>query len=118
MMRMKQRYWQFLEGEGRVYKKLLLSLIAELKHLVVPVSPSETLHYLPYDLIVSLTSYPPRFKDLHKTIKTLVNKSLKPDKVILWISYSDKALIPHKVKQIEKKVQFFNIMYCDDLGPG
>ena len=37
-------------------------------------------------LIVSLTSYPLRINTIHKTINTLLNQTLKPDRVILWLT--------------------------------
>ena len=37
-------------------------------------------------IIISLTSYPPRIRAVHKTIETLLNQSLKADKVILWLA--------------------------------
>lgn len=40
-------------------------------------------------LIVSLTSYPARINSVHKTIRTILTQSLKPDKVILWLEKSE-----------------------------
>jgi len=37
-------------------------------------------------LIVSLTSYPARINSVHITINTLLQQSLKPNKVILWLA--------------------------------
>ena len=51
---------------------------------------SKKKHQLPAPLIVSLTSYPVRFKTLPKTLKCLLNQSIIPDKIILWIAYEDK----------------------------
>lgn len=118
MMRLKQWYWSFLAGQGRAYKLLVLSIVAEIKHLFTPLAPSNKTNFLSHQLVVSLTSYTPRFKDLHKTLKTLVNQSLRPDKIVLWLSYEDKNNLPEKVKQLQKQIDFFEIRYCDDLGPG
>ena len=38
------------------------------------------------NIIISLTSYPARIKDVHITINSLLNQSLKPYKTILWLS--------------------------------
>ena len=38
------------------------------------------------DIIVSLTTYPGRINTVHQTIETLLNQSLKADKVILWLA--------------------------------
>lgn len=37
-------------------------------------------------IIVSLTSYPQRMYDIHFCLHSLLNQSLKPDKLILWLS--------------------------------
>ena len=37
-------------------------------------------------LIISLTSYPARINTVNKTIETLLNQSLKADKIILWLA--------------------------------
>lgn len=38
------------------------------------------------ELIVSLTSYPLRINKIHKTVNTLLNQTLKPDRVVLWLT--------------------------------
>ena len=60
-------------------------------------------HNLPGNLIVSLTSYPPRFSTLSLTIKTLLSQSVRPDKVILWVSEDDFKLLPNNVKYLENE---------------
>ena len=46
-------------------------------------------HTLPGELIVSLTSHPPRFKFVETTLKCLLTQSVKPDRIILWITAKD-----------------------------
>lgn len=41
------------------------------------------------ELIVSLTSYPPRINTVYKTIETILSQTLKADKVILWLADSE-----------------------------
>lgn len=41
------------------------------------------------ELIVSLTSYPPRIQTVHKTIETILGQTLKADRVILWLAESE-----------------------------
>lgn len=55
-------------------------------------------------VIVSLTSYPERFNDLPKTLYSLLNQSLKPDKVILWLDEDLKSLnsIPYEITRFIK----------------
>lgn len=40
-------------------------------------------------LIVSLTSYPPRFNSVFLTIESLLNQNLRPDKIILWLAQEE-----------------------------
>ncbi|WP_300754472.1 glycosyltransferase [uncultured Brachyspira sp.] len=40
-------------------------------------------------LIVSLTSYPERIYDIDIVIYSIINQSIKPDKIILWLSYDE-----------------------------
>ena len=37
-------------------------------------------------LIVTLTSFPERINEVHLCINTLLNQTLKPDKIILWLA--------------------------------
>lgn len=59
-------------------------------------------HSLDKELIVSLTSYPKRFNILPLTIQSLLNQSVKPDRIILWLYKGDYKLLPSTVKNLEK----------------
>ncbi len=54
-------------------------------------------HGLPGELIVSLTSYPPRFRTLDLTLRCLLTQTVRPDRVILWIAEADMAKLPPAV---------------------
>ena len=41
------------------------------------------------NIIISLTSYPPRIKSVHITIKSLIKQTLKPNLIILWLAESE-----------------------------
>ena len=77
-----------------------------------PLNEDAPPHGLPARLIVSLTSYPRRFGTLHLTIKSLLDQSVKPDHVILWIDRWAQGQIPPKVAGLEG--EFFSICPCDD----
>jgi hypothetical protein len=64
-------------------------------------------------LIVSLTSYPPRFRTLAYTLKSLLTQSLKADRIILWIAHEDRAALPKNVLDLEQSS--LEIAYCEDL---
>jgi len=104
-MKLKLLYWKLESIIYEIYARFLL---------FPGLLPSKK-HSLPNKLIVSLTSYPPRFSKLHLTIKSLLAQSVKPNKVILWIAQGDKNCIPRVLKRFEKKYNWFDIKFCDDL---
>ena len=55
-------------------------------------------------VIVSLTSYYERFEKLPVTLYSLLNQSLKPDKIILWLDKKseDLAYLPYEITQFFK----------------
>jgi|GEM_PF-448927 len=64
--------------------------------------------------IVSLTSYGKRLKDTAPyAIITLLNQSVKPDKIILWIAYKDKENAPQIMNDLVEKG--LEIRYCEDI---
>lgn len=68
-------------------------------------------------LIISLTSFPERIYDSHFTIYSLLNQSLKPDKVILWLAQNQfpngESDIPYNILNLKKNG--LSIEWCDDL---
>lgn len=70
-------------------------------------------HKLPSQLIVSLTSYPPRFNTLPLTLKCLLTQTIIPDRLILWIAHQDKELLTIDILSLQKRG--LEILYCDDL---
>lgn len=54
-------------------------------------------HGLPSELIVSLTSYPPRFDSLHLTLLSLLTQNTKADRTILWVAEEDYSKLPQEV---------------------
>lgn len=72
-------------------------------------------HGLPGELIVSLTSYPPRFPTLIHTLRCLLTQSVRPDRVVLWIAASDEAELPAEVTELRRRG--LQVRTCPDLGP-
>lgn len=58
------------------------------------------------EIIISLTSYPARIGTVHQTIKTLLNQSMKADKVILWLAPEQ---FPNREKDLPKQL----LALCD-----
>lgn len=70
-------------------------------------------HTLPAPLIVSLTSYPPRFVTLALTLKSLLLQTIKPDVVVLWIAERDKDTLTKDILAL--KCYGLTIAFCEDL---
>lgn len=64
-------------------------------------------------LIVSLTSYPPRFATLSLTLRSLLDQSTAADRTILWIAQSDMGQLPKAVRNLEQ--HGLEIRSCPDL---
>lgn len=70
-------------------------------------------HLLPSQIIISLTSYPPRFGHLRNTLISLLDQKMPADLVVLWIAESDAATLPADVRSLE--LAGLTIRMCDDL---
>ncbi|WP_174502751.1 hypothetical protein [Acidiphilium sp. C61] len=57
-------------------------------------------HDLKNKVIISLTSYPSRFQTVYFTIISLLNQSIKPDKIILWVFKNEYNLLPRKIIEL------------------
>lgn len=69
------------------------------------------------NVIVSLTSYPARIDTIHLTITTLLNQTVKPRSVILWLADEqfpeDEKELPLKLLSLKNKG--LEIRFCDDI---
>lgn len=64
--------------------------------------------------IVSLTSYKKRLIDTAPyAIITLLNQSIKPNKVVLWVAHEDKEVIPDVLHKLTEKG--LEIRFCEDM---
>ena len=68
-------------------------------------------------LIVSLTSFPERMYEIHYTIYSLLNQTIKPDEVVLWLAKEQfpggETDIPQIVLDLQKNG--LTIKWCEDL---
>ena len=61
--------------------------------------------------IVSLTSYPKRFRYLHLTVKSLLLQTVKPDKIILYLGDDARDVpLPEALVRLKRKVSRLNIV--------
>lgn len=68
-------------------------------------------------LIVTLTSFPERINEVHLVITTLLNQTLKPDKIILWLAEEE---FPQKEKDLPPALlnlqkYGLTIRWCENL---
>ncbi len=89
------------------FKKRLAEEFPNIYHKIVP-----------RDLIVSLTSYPARIGTVNQTIESLLNQSLKPDKLILWLAAeqfpSKEVDLPQELLDLQD--QGLTIDWYHDIG--
>lgn len=57
-------------------------------------------HGLDGPLIVSLTSFPPRYPALGKTLRSLLSQTVRPDRVVLWLAEADLSSLPAEVSDL------------------
>ncbi|MEE0024316.1 glycosyltransferase family 2 protein [Methanobrevibacter sp.] len=68
-------------------------------------------------LIVSLTSFPERLYDIHFCIYSILNQTIKPDEIVLWLANEQfpngEKDIPHEVLNLKKFG--LKIKWCEDI---
>lgn len=69
------------------------------------------------EFIVSLTSYPKRIDKVHLVIMSIIDQSVKPDKIILWLAESQfpnlEKDLPNEL--IRLKANGLTIKWCEDI---
>ena len=78
-----------------------------------PRNPNAPRHSLPAELVISLTSYPARFPTLHLTVKSLLDQTIRPDRIVLWIAVDDVSQLPETLTELQS--DRFQIETCEDL---
>jgi hypothetical protein len=104
------------------YSKRLLSEVYIRKvFLFSKYKKNAKLHQLPKKLVVSLTSYKPRFATLLPTILSLIQQKVAPNSIVLWVSSEDYKYIPDDILKLQGKVNdkgtTFEILKTTDIGP-
>lgn len=109
-----------MSGINKVFERLKL-LYWKLEAIVVekyvslqPMSSKTNRHGIGTGLIVSLTSFPPRFDKLHLTLKGLLLQSIRPDYVLLWIAEADFKHLTPAILKLESRCDWFEIRTCKD----
>ncbi|MFY0483510.1 hypothetical protein ACI6PS_12995 [Flavobacterium sp. PLA-1-15] len=70
-------------------------------------------------VVVSLTSFPARINTVHLTIKSIMNQTCKPQRVVLWLAeeqFPDQEQgLPKQLLELKEKG--LEIEFCEDLRP-
>ncbi len=78
-------------------KEYPISLYNTIKLLSIPISRlNNTSSSVP--VIISLTTIESRLKKVHITLRSVMNQSVKPEKIVLWINENDKNKIPKSLE--------------------
>ncbi len=70
--------------------------------------------YTDHDIIVSLTTFGKRIHDVAFTIESIMQQSMKANKIILWLDFSfEKQHLPESL--IRQQKRGLEIRYCEDI---
>lgn len=72
--------------------------------------------YCNHDIIVSLTTFDERLFEVHLSIASIMEQTLKPNRIILWIDhkYKNQPLPKSLSLLVDRGLE---IKYCNDIGP-
>ena len=76
-----------------IFKNFIFLLIKSNFLRVSKIKPNHNLHK---KLTVSITAKRERFFFLDLVLKSILNQSIHPDEIILWVEYKDKKKYPKK----------------------
>lgn len=67
------------------------------------------------ELVVSLTSYPPRFNRLVAVLKTLIYQTVRPGSIELWVAKDDVAKLPRAIWELVDQSNWLKVKTTSDL---
>lgn len=102
LTQIKNRLQRLKNSISAIPLKLFAKKIVEKQWKQKSVEPSDSNHGLPGQLFVNLTSFPPRFDDLHLTLKSLLLQKTQPDQIILWLYEPDIEKLPNSTLDLQK----------------
>jgi|TARA_B110000238_G_C16062346_1_gene411102 protein O-GlcNAc transferase len=93
-----------------IFKNFIFLLIKSNFLRVSKIKPNHNLHK---KLTVSITAKRERFFFLDLVLKSILNQSIHPDEIILWVEYKDKKKIPQKI--LKMKNYGIKILFCKNF---
>lgn len=101
MIKIKKSLSSFLNYIRRIILPIFLSIKVNVLFFLKK-NNKKVNHGLTNELILSLTSYPSRFKTLHLTLKCLLLQDMSVDKIILWIEDKHFSFLPRDVLNLKQ----------------
>ncbi len=92
-------------------KEIPISLFYTLKLLTASTQRLKARKGEEVSTIVSLTSIPSRMAIVHITIRSLLNQSVTPEKIVLWLHHDLKQTLPKKLSKLEGDI--FEIRFSE-----
>lgn len=72
------------------------------------------MRYCDADIVVSLTSYGKRLYDVYLTIESIMQQSMKPNKIVLWLADDLKDMVLPRTLLLQQE-RGLEIKYCRDI---
>lgn len=101
---------KFIEIIANLYLPIYFNLTKNKKHNALTATNNTN-----PKVVVSLTSFPKRLPTLHRVIETILRQSVKPDKIILYLTASqvpDIEALPKKL--LDQRKRGLEIVLCPD----
>lgn len=92
-------FWRCFEGFQFLKNCTALAMITVRSWLPHRAKP----HGQKAEVIISLTSYRPRFRTLHLTLECLLRQTVKPDRILVWVDAPDQPHLSPKLKAFEAR---------------
>ncbi|GAA3926505.1 hypothetical protein [Litoribacillus peritrichatus] len=106
--------------QEQIYKMHAMLTALHLQSMTLHSQSSGIGNAKPESIVVSLTSFPARINDVHLTIESLFQQSLKADQIILWLSVEN---FPNQLNDLPEallmqRARGLSIEFVEgDLGP-
>lgn len=102
---------------AEVYNKLAYDQrVAELRQYALTSKESgiSSEKYCEEEIIVSLTTYEKRLHDVYLTIESIMQGSMKPNRIVLWLADELKNIPLPRVLQLQER-RGLEIRYCEEI---